>query len=58
MRCKACDQLMTERELQYTDRKTGEHLDLYTFCRVESDTAVSEQEYNYLNPVEVMSTEV
>jgi hypothetical protein len=44
MRCKACDKMLQEWELAYTDRETGEHLDLCGDCLSHSNKALSDAE--------------
>jgi hypothetical protein len=41
MRCKACDKMLQEWELAYTDRETGEHLDLCGDCLSHSNRALA-----------------
>jgi hypothetical protein len=44
MRCKACDKMLQEWELTYTDRETGEYLDLCGGCLSHSNKALSDAE--------------
>lgn len=43
MRCRACDVLLTEYDLKQKDKTTGEHLDLCTVCRHESNQALYDE---------------
>lgn len=42
MRCKACDQILSDYELRYLDRATLEPLDLCSTCLSYSNKAISD----------------
>lgn len=42
MRCKACDQILEDRELKRKDKQTGEYLDLCDECYVASEEAMED----------------